>query len=297
VTRALLEALRPWQWLKNLIVFAALIFGMRAGDLDAVALASAAFVVFCLLASAGYLLNDLRDLALDRAHPDKARRPIASGALPVRVAAVTAVVFAVLGLALAVAITAHDAPLPGRFYVLAAAYLGLSVAYSTFLKHAFLVDVLTITVGFLLRVAGGGAVLGVEISSWLLVCTFFLACFLGLGKRRGELARLETDTANRTRPVLAEYRVEVLDVLVAVAAAALLVCYVLYTVSARTVEEFGTRDLFWTIPFAFYGIGRFLALSMRPAGAEDPALLFWRDRPLQVAFVLWALTTAGIIYA
>jgi len=167
------------------------------------------------------------------------------------------------------------------------------------LKRYFLVDVLTIAMGFLLRVVGGGVAIGVEVSSWLLVSTFFMAVFLGLGKRRGELKSVELGNAqdSATRPVLSQYNQSLLDILMGATAAALLLSYVLYTVSPDSIEHFGSRALFYTIPFAFYGIGRYLALTIQSGDADDVAVLFWRDRPLQIACGLWGLVVLYIIYA
>lgn len=291
----ILVALRPWQWLKNTLVFAALIFSRQAFDPDAALAASLAFVALCLASSAGYLVNDLRDAPLDRLHPTKRTRPIASGALSRGTAIGLAVGLATGSVAVGLAITRDSGPWIASFGPIPLIYLALGLAYSFVLKRIFLVDVLTITQLFLLRVVAGGIAIRVEVSSWLLVSTFFLALFLGLGKRRGELTRL--GTAPESRPVLASYSAEVLNVLLATAAAALLVSYVLYTVSDRTVALFGTRNLFFTIPFAVYGVGRYLHLSMVPERAEDPALVFLRDRPLQATTLLWLGTVFAILYA
>ncbi len=292
----ILVALRPWQWLKNTLVFAALIFSRRALEPDAVLAAGLAFVALCLASSAGYLVNDLRDLAHDRAHPRKRSRPIAAGTVSRGTAIALATLLAVASVAVAALVRSAPGPWPIPFTPIPAIYLALGLLYSLVLKRFVLVDVLTITQLFLLRVVAGGVAIGVEVSSWLLVSTFFLALFLGLGKRRGELARMGEGTAE-SRPVLARYSVEVVNVLLAAAAAALLVTYVLYTVSERTVELFGTRNLFFTTPFAVYGVGRYLHLSMVPERAEDPALVFFADRPLQVASALWLAAVLVVLYA
>lgn len=292
--RALVVALRPWQWLKNVAVFPALVFGHRAGDAAALWLAGGAFATFCLIASAGYLFNDLLDRERDRAHRGKRLRPLASGLISPAVALATAVLLAAGGLALAGALGPHGVPAHERFIVIPALYLVLGIAYSAWLKRVVLIDVLVIASGFLLRVLGGGVVLGVDVSSWLLVCTFFLALFLALAKRRSELVN-EPEGAG-ARPVLEQYPVAFIDVLIAIVTAALLVSYVLYTVSERTVAEFATRALFYTVPIAFYGIARYLLLVLRGQDAEDPSLMFWRDRPLQVAALVWLGAVLLIVY-
>lgn len=292
----ILVALRPWQWLKNTLVFAALIFARRADDPSALLAASLAFVSLCLVSSAVYLVNDLLDLRHDRAHPSKRRRPIAAGTVSPGTASTLAVLLAAAGLWTGAAIEPAPGPWPTSFAPVPAVYLALGVLYSLALKRVFLVDVLTITQLFLLRVVGGGIAIGVEVSSWLLVSTFFLALFLGLGKRRGEVARMGEGTV-ASRPVLASYSPEVLNVLLSAAAAALLVTYVLYTVSDRTIALYGTRNLFFTTPFAVYGVGRYLSLTMVPERAEDPSLVFLADRPLQVATLGWLAAVFAVLYA
>lgn len=293
---ALFIAMRPWQWLKNVVVFAALIFAQLADDPRAVGLAVLAFFSFCLMSSAGYLLNDLKDLPLDRKHPSKCRRPLAAGKISPAAALLLALVLAAGGIGLAWIASDHTLPLGERFVLLPPLYLALSLSYSMFLKRLFLVDVLVIAMGFLLRVIGGGVALGVETSSWLLVSTFFMALFLGLGKRRSELGNRQRPEGAETRPVLASYSRELLNVLISSAAAALLVSYVLYTVSERAIQQFGGRGLIFTIPFAFYGVGRYLALVMRGEEGEDAAVVFWHDRPLQIAVLLWLATVGVIVY-
>lgn len=294
--RSLLLSARPWQWIKNITVLAGLVFGQQAGDGGAVLDAVLATVVFCLVSSAGYIINDVLDRDRDRAHPVKCRRPIASGELSTGPALLAAFILAVAGLVLAWWLGKASDSLGQTFIVYPVAYLVLTTAYGLFLKRFVLVDVLVIALGFLLRVIAGGVVVGVEISSWLLVCTFFLATFLGFAKRRAELDWGAED-GEKMRPPLSSYNPEVLNLLISVAAASLMVCFVLYTVSDRTIAEFGTRNLFFTVPIAFYGVARVLLTVIRSGDAEDPALLFWKDRPLQIAVLAWIGVTSAIIYA
>ena len=295
-TWALVIAIRPWQWLKNMVVFAAVIFAHRADDPELVLLSVLAFASFCLASSAGYLVNDLKDRKLDRLHPTKCNRPIASGRLAVPVAMGAALLLFLGSAAIAWFVSDRDTPVGSWFLWIPLMYVGLSLTYSMILKRFFLVDVLTIAMGFLLRVVGGGVAISVEVSSWLLVSTFFMAIFLGLGKRRGELKSVEQGDSNTTRPVLAQYSQSLLDMLMSATAAALLLSYVLYTVSPHTVTQFGSRALFYTIPFAFYGIGRYLAVTLRSGNADDVAVIFWRDRPMQIACGVWGLIVMLIIY-
>jgi 4-hydroxybenzoate polyprenyltransferase len=284
----LLISLRPGQWAKNLLVFAGLIFGLRLFDPLEVGRAVAAFLIFCVLSGVVYLVNDIADRESDRLHPLKARRPIASGALPVPVAVTAA--FALGGLALASAFT-----LGTSFFVVSLAYLTLLAAYSGPLKHIVIIDVLTIAVGFVLRAVAGAIAVEVEIGHWLLVCTILLALFISLAKRRHELVLL-ADGAAHHRPILGEYSPYLLDQMIAVVTASTLIAYVFYTISPETEQKFGTAWLGLTIPFPLYGIFRYLYLVHQREGGGSPSELLLTDRPLLMCVILWALTVTLIIY-
>jgi 4-hydroxybenzoate polyprenyltransferase len=284
----LLISLRPGQWAKNLLVFAGLLFGLRLFDIAAVVRALAAFGIFCLLSGAVYLINDIADRNIDRQHPLKARRPIASGALPVQIALAAAAVLSVTGLAAAFALS------PG-FFLVAAVYLALLALYSRTLKHIVILDVLTISLGFVLRAVAGAVAVNVEISHWLLVCTILLALFISLAKRRHELLLL-TDGAASHRPILGEYSPYLLDQMIAVVTASTLIAYVFYTISPETAQKFGTPWLGLTVPFPLYGIFRYLYLVHQREGGGSPADLLLTDRPLLVCVTLWVLSVVLIIY-
>jgi 4-hydroxybenzoate polyprenyltransferase len=284
----LLSSLRPAQWTKNLVIFAGLLFGRKLADPAAIVEALAAFAVFCLLSGVVYLVNDLADRESDRQHPLKARRPIASGALPGRIAAAAALALGAVGLAAAWMI--------GRgFATVAIAYLGLQLLYSGPLKHIIIIDVLTIAIGFVLRAAAGAIAVHVEISHWLLVCTILLALFLALAKRRHEIVLL-AGSATSHRPILGEYSAYLLDQMIGVVTASTLIAYVFYTISPETQAKFGTPWLGLTIPFPLYGIFRYLYLVHQRDGGGSPAGLLLTDRPLLTCVALWALAVAIIIY-
>jgi 4-hydroxybenzoate polyprenyltransferase len=285
---SLLASLRPEQWTKNLVVFAALIFAQRLLDLEAVALSTAAFAIFCVLSGVVYLVNDLLDQDADRQHPIKRHRPIASGALAPGAAAAWAGAFAVAGVAAAAWLS------PG-FGLIAAAYLALFAAYSRWLKHVVILDVLSIAIGFVLRAAGGGVAIDVPVSEWLLVCTVLLALFLGLAKRRHELTLL-ADGAVGHRRILEEYSPYLLDQMIGVVTASTLMAYIIYVTSPDTVERFGTHLLVLTVPFPIYGILRYLYLVHRKDGGGNPSELLITDRPLLICVALWGLTTTSVIY-
>jgi 4-hydroxybenzoate polyprenyltransferase len=284
----LLRSLRPAQWTKNLVIFAGLIFGKKLLDAAAVWEAIAAFIVFCALSGVDYVVNDLADRESDRRHPLKARRPIASGALPAGVAA---------GAALAIGSAALLAAyLMGQgFAAVAVAYLVLQLLYSGPLKHIIIIDVLTIAIGFVLRAVAGAVAVHVEISHWLFVCTILLALFLALAKRRQEIVLL-AGSATSHRPILGEYTVYLLDQMIAVVTASTLLAYVFYTISPETQAKFNTAWLGLTIPFPLYGIFRYLYLVHQRDGGGSPADLLLTDRPLLTCVALWALMVAVIIY-
>jgi 4-hydroxybenzoate polyprenyltransferase len=228
------------------------------------------------------------DRERDRAHPKKRFRPVASGALPVPAAVVSA---AVLG----IAALAGAAGLGTTFLLIAALYVGLLLAYSVVLKHIVIVDVLTVASGFVLRAVAGAVAVDVDISGWLLICTILIALFLALGKRRHEYLTLDAEAA-RHRPILAEYSAALLDQMIAVVTASTVTAYALYTMSPETVAKFETRLLPATLPFVLYGIFRYLYLLYRRQLGGNPSELFLNDRALIVNTVLWIVAVVAIIY-
>ena len=284
----LLISLRPGQWTKNLFVFAALVFAERLTDTTSVVKAVVAFVVFCALSSAIYLINDVLDREQDRRHPLKSHRPIASGALNPTIAVAAAAVLGTAAMIVALS-------LGWRFFEIAAGYVVLLSAYSALLKHVVILDVLTIAAGFTLRAAAGAAAIAVPISHWLLVCTTLLALFIALSKRRHELTLL-TEKAIDHRPILGDYTPYLLDQMISVVTASTLIAYVFYTISPETTAKFGTDLLTLTIPFPLYGIFRYLFLVHRRDQGGSPADLVINDRPLLICVALWALSVIVIIY-
>ena len=284
---AILEAMRPRQWAKNLFVFAGLLFAQKLFT-PLAAVAVAAFALFCALSGAMYLLNDVAVREKDRLHPKKRERPVALGRLSVPMAVTTAVVLIALALGGSLAIS-------WRFAAVAAAYVLLLTAYSVWLKHLVLVDVLVVAIGFVLRAVGGAVAIDVEISGWLLICTILLALFLALGKRRHEYLALGNQ-AEAHRPILAEYSAGLLDQMIAVVTASAVTAYALYTMSPETVAKFHTHLLPATLPFVLYGIFRYLYLLYRKQLGGNPSELFLNDGPLLVNTFLWFLMVLVIIY-
>ena len=284
---AVLVSLRPQQWVKNLFVFGGLIFSQRLFT-PAVWPALSAFAIFCGLSGAVYLLNDVADRHKDRLHPDKRHRPIAAGRLAPGTAVAAAAVLIVAGLALSVRLSP-------RFALTALAYVGLLVAYSAWLKHVVIVDVLVVAMGFVLRAVAGALAIGVAISGWLLICTILLALFLALGKRRHEVLTLGEGAA-RHRPTLAEYSPGLLDQMIAVVTASTVTAYALYTMSPETVAKFHTQLLPATLPFVLYGIFRYLYLLYHRRIGGNPSEIVVRDRALLINTLLWLATVLVIIY-
>ena len=279
--RALAVSLRPRQWLKNLFVFAGIVFAAKIGDAGRWAEAVAAFVAFCAASSASYLLNDVRDAPHDRLHALKRSRPIARTELSSRAALAAAA-------ALAVGSVAVAAGLGWPTLGLLAAFLALQVSYSLGLKHVVLVDVLAIGGLFVIRAAAGAAAVDVKISDWLLICTALLALFLGFAKRRGELVLVG---AERTpgRPVLEGYSLELVDQLLSVVGASTVIAYSLYALENKA----GAMPA--TIPFVLFGVFRYLLLVHKHDLGEEPERVLLGDAQLIAAVALWALTAAVIL--
>jgi 4-hydroxybenzoate polyprenyltransferase len=278
--------MRPKQWTKNAIVFAALVFDLKLFRISSLAEVVGAFMCFCLASSAIYLLNDLRDIESDRLHPRKRMRPIASGQLKIPVARLAIV--GLLGLSLPVALLLEPA-----FAAVIGGYLLLMSAYTGYLKHLVIIDVFAIAAGFVLRAAGGAVVLDVPISPWLYVCTVLLALFVGFGKRRHELLLLE-ETAGSHRRNLDEYSEQLLDQFILITASATVMAYSLYTFAATNLPA--NHSMMLTIPFVVYAIFRYLFLIHRRDGGGSPESLLLADRPLLGCIALWGLMTVAILY-
>ena len=284
----ILIGMRPKQWTKNLLVFAGLLFAQKAGRLESVLEALEAFGLFCMLAGATYLINDALDAERDRLDPAKCDRPIASGKLSVRVAVTWAVLLLVAGL-----VGAHYAA--KDLLPICLAYVGITLAYSGYLKHVVIVDVFCVASGFVLRAIAGAVAVRAEVSPWLIICTLLLSLFLALSKRRAELVKLGDEAANH-RASLAEYSPQLLDQMIAVMTASTLMSYCLYTIADRTVAIVGSNHLIYTIPFVIYGIFRYLYLVHMKGSGGQPEKVLLSDRPLQLDLVLYLLTAALVLY-
>ena len=297
--RELSRAVRTRQWAKNALIFAGFIFAGRLREpLPTIQAEGArvllAFVCFCALSAAAYLINDWNDIERDRLHPKKRERPLAAGRMSVRAALILIVM--ALGVALvAGGVALRLEPRAWGFAVAAIGYFGLTLCYSLFLKHEVIVDVLCVAAGFVLRVTAGCLVVPVEISPWIIFCTFTLALFIALCKRRAELLEMG-ESAVDTRSVLPLYNVPMLDTFIAIAAGLTITAYSLYTFNAPHIKALGpgfsqSPLLMTSIPFVVYGIFRYLFLAYTsPVGGEPESML--RDRPLMLNIFLWGLLVA-----
>ena len=285
--RALLKTMRPRQWTKNAFIFAALVFDKQLFIPSSVLRTLGAFVLFCLISSAVYIFNDLSDVEADREHPVKRNRPIASGKLPVGVAWAASIVLVVLSVGLGYLLSP-------AFALVVATYFVLFIAYSEWLKHILILDVLILATGFVLRVAAGVAVIHVErFSPWLYVVMTLLALYLGFGKRRAELALL-SDDAGAHRKVLHGYTIPLLDQYIMIVSGTTIVAYSFYTVSAPNVPA--NHSMMLTIPFVVYAIFRYLYLVQVQHAGGEPEEILLSDRPFQVGLFLWAVVVVIVFY-
>jgi len=279
--------MRPRQWSKNVFVLAAVVFDKKLLNPEAIGKSLAGMILFCLLSSSVYLINDILDVEADRNHPQKRHRPIASGRLPVPLATIAAIVMVVFTIPLSFLLS----PLFGW---IALVYFLVNLAYSTRLKHIPLIDVLIIAAGFVLRVAAGVSLIEVErFSPWLYVVTTLLALYIGFGKRRAELTLLQ-DSANNHRRVLDGYNLALLDQLITIVSGTTIVAYSLYTFSAPNLPE--NHSMMLTIPFVIYGIFRYLYLIQVEQAGGAPEEIVLTDRPLQITIFLWGISVLFVFY-
>ncbi len=284
--------LRPRQWTKNLIIFAAVFFAL--GDkhqsiaLSAFWAAGLAFLLFSITSSGIYIFNDIKDIHYDRAHPVKSHRPIAAGRVPLPLAWGLMIVLLIAGLSGSWLFSC-------RLGIVVTAYVLLQIAYTLWLKHITLVDVFVIAAGFVLRAIAGGVAVNVVISPWLLICAFLMALFLALCKRRHEKRLMAETQSPESRPSLAASDERLLDQLIAIIAGAVIIAYAVYTQWPETVEKFQTSRLSLTIPFVVFGLFRYLDLVYRQAQGDQPEYILLTDIPLMITIALFGLSAFLII--
>ena len=278
---AIFNSLRPLQWIKNSVLFAGEVL-----NLDKVLLSVIGFIIFCLLSSSIYVINDLVDKSKDKLHPLKKDRPIALGEISSTTALAISILLLVISLSLSFYISLN-------FFIIS--FIILNLLYTFILKNVVIIDVLTIALSFVIRAHAGAVIIGVPTSKWMLINTLLLALFLGFGKRRHELIFLK-HTASAHRKSLGKYSPYLLDQLIGVVTGAVVVMYMLYSFSTEVSQKLGTENLFLTIPFVIYGIFRYLYLIHREEEGGSPSKILINDRPILLTVLFWILTVIITLY-
>lgn len=289
VPAAMIRLIRPKQWTKNLLLFAALVFAHKLLDLQAVLLATLGFVSFCAAASSVYVVNDILDLERDRLHPVKRHRPIASGVVSPALAAV-------LGLLLTVGSLTLSFAIGPAFGVATVTYLGMSHFYSLEGKNIAILDVMLIAAGFVIRAVAGALVIGVESSNWFILCTLFLAIFIALCKRKAEMLAL-SEGAEATRPVLRFYTLDALNAFIATSMAGVLIAYALYVLDTRFTSSMSFQVLTLTLPFVMFGVFRYYLLVETSHAGERAEEVLLVDRPIQACVLGFTVVAILAVYA
>ncbi|MFZ3385354.1 MAG: decaprenyl-phosphate phosphoribosyltransferase [Candidatus Methanoperedens sp.] len=279
--KELLITMRPQQWYKNLVLFVSIIFSLNIRNLEMWPIVISAFFVFCLISGGEYIINDIIDREKDKKHPKKQKRPIASGKLKLNHALLFSIILIIGGLIVSYFINI-------QFMILSISYILLILLYSLILKHIIIVDILVISIGFVIRAIAGGVAINVFISPWLIVCTFLVALFLAIAKRRHEVVLLGDEGKNH-RKILSDYSTIALDQMMSIATAALIISYSMYTFLSNNYY------MMITIPFAIYGIFRYLLLVHSSNFGGEAEMLF-KDRGMQICIVLWGVTAIGVLY-
>ncbi len=285
----LIRTMRPKQWTKNVIIYAGLVFDGQLFNFEALTRVTLSFVLLCLAASTVYIINDLFDIERDKLHPKKRYRPLASGMLSPSLAIVAAIVFPLFSLSVAWSYS----PV---FALILLVYIIINILYSFRLKHVVIIDVLTITAGYVLRVAGGSVVItGVKFSPWLYAVIALLALFLAITKRRQELLALG-DISGSTRPIFKQYNQALLDEMLRMVSTSTLVAYILYTIESPSVLLANTKLALITVPFVMYGLFRYMYLIYVRGEGSAPDEVLLKDYPLQLAIVLWGISFIVVLY-
>ena len=291
-----IRSMRIYQWVKNIFIFAPLVFAwldQKSLLLNHVKNSLLAFLLFSLVASSIYIFNDCFDKEKDRLHPEKKKRPIASGALSIRTAAPTAGIILVISLFAIFQFNRY-------FFYIAVAYIVLNILYSYILKKIVILDVMIIAVGFVFRVEIGGVINNIKLSPWILIITFLLAIFLGLVKRRQELIKINASGINgelETRKTLKKYNISLLDQLISITTATTLISYIIYVTNPDIQQKFGTNVLYLTVPFVVFGIFRYLYLTYVKGKGENTAEIIFSDIPFTANGIIWVLVFILLIFS
>ncbi|MFA6456350.1 MAG: decaprenyl-phosphate phosphoribosyltransferase [Bacteroidota bacterium] len=287
--RPFIRLLRPAQWLKNGFVFAPLIFSKHLFEKEYLHNAVLAFFAFCFVSSLVYIINDVVDREADKLHPEKKKRPIASGEISILTGVTAAIVLGIAALLI-------SQFLPIEFAYALLMYVAIQVAYSFSLKHIVILDLFIIATGFMLRVFSGALAIQVDISHWLVITTLFLSLFLAASKRRAELVMIKKQNIETKRKVLQEYSITFLDALLLITTTGMAISYSLYTMAERTIEVFKSEYLIFTTVFVLFGIFRYLFLVLVKEEGENPTAILTKDTPTAINLFLWLITCVSIIY-
>lgn len=282
-----IKLLRPQQWIKNVFLFAGLVFSRQFYYTESIIISIFAFFIFSFLSSGTYILNDIFDYEEDKIHPVKSKRPIAAGRVKREPAWIISILLIIISLFLSRLINVP-------FFYACLIYSIMIILYSLKIKHIIILDVLFVAIGYVLRAIAGAVAIRVEISSWLLLCTLLLALFLAISKRRTEIVTLGEE-AIKHRKILIQYSVDLLNQMIAIVTSACIVSYCLYTLAPETVSKFHTRNLILTVPFVIYGIFRYLYFTYRKLEADIPEKILITDIPLQICLILWGIACILIL--
>lgn len=288
LAKQFLISLRPKQWIKNFFVVAPLFFSQNLHDISIVFHVIIAFFIFCIFSGIVYLLNDIIDLEIDRKHPKKSKRPLAAGLITKNTVAIVAVFLMIVSIF-------GSLWLGNRFLYVGLSYLLLNIFYSLLIKNVVILDVISIAIGFALRLVAGGIVVEVPASHWSLMSTIFLALFLGFGKRKGEILLLQKYVGESTRSVSKKYSIQLLDQFILISAAGAIMSYSLSTVSEHAFTRFGTYNLIYTTPFVLFGIFRYLFLVQHGEMGDSPTETLYFDKTLMATIALWIVSIIVII--
>lgn len=280
--------MRIHQWVKNLILFAGIIFAKKVDDTQALLQVLIGFFLFSIIASSQYVVNDFLDRKEDALHPEKKNRPLASGAIDPSLTLFVTILILCIALVLSYLLNAI-------FFYLVVFYFLFNITYSLFLKHIVILDVMSISIGFVIRAIAGAIIVNVRFSHWLLLCTFMLSLFWGFSKRRGELILLENDAGSH-RKILKEYSVSFLDLMMGISSTMTLMSYVLYTVSPETKEHLGTDKMFVTIPIVVYAIFRSLYITYIKNMGHNPTKAILTDLSVLISGILWIILILFLMY-
>jgi 4-hydroxybenzoate polyprenyltransferase len=281
--------LRPKHWIKNLFIFAALIFSLNLFDIGKFIISLRAFIAFSLISSFVYIINDIVDIEQDKRHPKKRNRPIASGKIALVNALLISIFCLIAGLIIAYFINLNT-------LIVITIYVIINIFYSIKIRNVVILDVITIALGFILRMIAGATAIEVGFSSWILLTTFSIALVLGFGKRRGEILLTSNNFSEDTRSVLKQYNIQYLDSIIISSVTLTIISYALYTIDSEVIYRFGTDKLIYTVPFVIYGIFRYLYVIYKFDNDGDPTEIVLKDKLIIYIVIIWILIIVGLIY-